>query len=96
MIFENTIGHQFSASFTLDGTAVDLTGGTITLRLGLPDGTSADHSAATTAEPGQAAYLTADGDLTPAGKWRRQWVVELADGSTYYSPIVAFNVMEAL
>lgn len=96
MIGENTIGHQFSAVFTIDGTAVDLAGGTITLRLELPDGTSADHTAATTAEPGQAAYLTADGDLTPAGKWRRQWVVELADGSTYYSPIVAFNVMEAL
>ena len=96
MIGENTIGHQFSAVFTIDGTAVDLAGGTITLRLELPDGTTADHSAATTIVDGEAAYVTADGDLTPAGKWRRQWIVELADGSTYYSQIIAFNVMEAL
>lgn len=97
MIYENTIGHQFSADFTIDGDVLDLTGATITLRLQPPAAAAvSDKSASTTATAGQAAYVTIDGDLTPAGAWRRQWIVETSGGSTYYSQIWDFRVLEAL
>lgn len=96
MIYEGEIGHQFSATFTLDGAVVNLSGATVTLRLELPDGTTADHTAATTGSPGEAAYSTAVGDLTPAGRWRRQWIVQLSGGSIHFSTITDFVVKEAL
>lgn len=96
MIYEGVVGHQFSATFTLDGAVLDLTGATILLRLMLPDETTSDKTATTTMVAGQAAYSTAAPDLTPAGRWQRQWIVTTSGGSVYYSPIVPFLVAEHL
>jgi hypothetical protein len=96
MIYEGVVGHQFSATFTLDGAVLDLTGATIVLRLRLPDETTSDKTASTTMVAGQAAYSTIVTDLTPAGRWQRQWVVTTSGGSVYYSQIVPFLVSEHL
>jgi len=79
-----------------DGGVVDITGGTIAVRLAKPSGTTVEKTGSVSDGPaGIALYDAPSTDLDVEGRWRIQAIVTLS-GKTYHSDIDVFDVLPNL
>lgn len=78
-------------------TVVPITGGTVTWRFQRPDGSTYDRAASIVDGPnGLFEYVTVLGDIDAAGPWKRQALVQLAGGGSWWTNVIAYDVEDVL
>lgn len=84
--------YRFTLTATKDGSAWDISGGSITLTLIDPGGNATGYAASIVSGPaGTARYDGAVGLLDEAGVWRRSWTVSVG-GVVQESVPIVFSV----